>query len=75
MVRDNSRETRKREQALTMLEERIRDQEATIQRLSRELQKTGSNGNYEHIQGLSWQVAQAQARLDSLMEEWEKIAV
>jgi ATP-binding cassette subfamily F protein 3 len=75
LVRDNSKETRKREQALTMLEERIREQELAIQRLSRELQKTGTNGSFEHVQGLSWQVAQAQARLDGLMEEWEKLAV
>jgi len=78
LVRDNSRETRKREQALTMLEERIRDQELAVQRLSRELQKTAaaSNGRaYERIQQISGQIAQAQATLDRLMIEWENLAV
>jgi len=57
-----------------MLEERIRDQELAIQRLSRELQKAGaaSNGRaYERIQHISGQIAQAQATLERLMAEWE----
>ncbi len=76
MVRDNSRETRKREQALTMLEERIREQELAIQRLSRELQKAGAGSNgrtYERIQHISGQIAQAQAALERMMAEWENM--
>ncbi len=72
-ARDNSKETRKREQALQLLEERIRDQENAVRRLTRELQKNGQGLPFERVQALSWQVAQAQARLDSLMEEWEKL--
>ncbi len=79
MVRDNSRDTKRRTETLTMVEERIREQEMAIQRLSRELEKAGraNNGNqkpvFEQMQKLSWQVAQAQAKLESLMSEWEKL--
>ncbi|MBN2147570.1 MAG: ABC-F family ATP-binding cassette domain-containing protein [Anaerolineales bacterium] len=76
LVHDNSRETRKREQALTLLEERIREQEYAVQRLSRELQKAGTSADgksYERMNKLSWQIAEAQARLDGLMAEWERI--
>jgi ATP-binding cassette, subfamily F, member 3 len=81
MMRDNSKETRRRALELEMLEERIREQEHTIQRLSRELQKTGEKlatgerGASDRIQKLGWQVAQAQAKLDNLMAEWEQLAV
>ena len=79
MVRDNSKETRRRMQELEKIETRIREQEHAIQRLSGELQKVGkkqANGNgqvYDHMQKLSWQVAQAQAALDTLMAEWEQL--
>lgn len=82
MVRDNSRDTKRRVQALEMIEERIREKETAIQRLSRELQKVGTiqaagNGkgksSFEHLQHLSDQLAQAQAALDNLMSEWEKL--
>jgi ATP-binding cassette, subfamily F, member 3 len=75
MVRDNSKETRRREQNLALLEERIREQETSIQRLSREIEKAGRANASDKIQNLSWQVAQAQAKLDNLMVEWEKLAV
>lgn len=74
MVRDNSRDTKRRVATLAMLEDRIREQETTIQRLSRELEKAGKEQAYEHMQKLSWEVVQAQARLDSLMEEWERLS-
>ena len=65
LLRDNSKETRQRAQSLEMLEERIREQETAIQRLSSELQKAGQTQAFERINKLSWQVAQAQAALDS----------
>jgi ATP-binding cassette, subfamily F, member 3 len=74
MARDNSKETRQRMQSLTLIEERIREQESAIQRLSRELEKAGRAGAGDRIQKISWQVAQAQAKLDTLMNEWEKLA-
>jgi ATP-binding cassette subfamily F protein 3 len=75
LMRDNSKETRQRALDLSMLEERIREQESTIQRLSGEMQKAGDKKSFDHIQKLSWQVAQAQARLENLMAEWERLAV
>ncbi len=75
MMRDNSKQTRQRALDLEMLEERIRQKEKDIQRLSGELQKAGQNGAFEKINKISWQVAQAQAALEQLMAEWEKIAV
>jgi ATP-binding cassette subfamily F protein 3 len=75
MVRDNSKETRRRVQALELLEGRIREEELAIQRLSAELQKAGEAQSFDRIQKLSWQIAQSQAALDNLMTEWEKVAV
>ena len=75
LARDNSRETRQRMQSLEMIEERIREQENAIQRLSGELQKAGVAQHHEKVHKLSWQVAQAQAALEKLMSEWDKLAV
>jgi len=75
LERDNSKETRRRAQALAQIEERIRDQEVAIQRLSTQLQKAAENRATEKLHQLSWQVAQAQAALESLVSEWEKLAV
>jgi ATP-binding cassette subfamily F protein 3 len=74
MMRDNSKQTRQRTLDLSMLEERIREKEKDIQRLSGELQKAGQAGTFDKINKISWQVAQAQAALESLMAEWEKLA-
>jgi ATP-binding cassette subfamily F protein 3 len=74
LVRDNSKETRRRVQNLDLVEARIREQESTLQRLSAELQKAGSS-QFERVQELGWQVAKAQARLDELMQEWETLVV
>ncbi len=71
LIRDNSKSTRRRTQSLALIEERIREQEATLQRLSAEMQKAGKPQSFERIQELGWQVAKAQARLDELMQEWE----
>ena len=73
MVRDNSKETRRRQQALELLEERIREQETHPKRLSKELQIAGPKQSYEVVHQLSNQVAQAQAALENLMNEWEKL--
>ena len=74
MMRDNSKETRQRALDLTMLEERIREKENDIQRLSSELQTVSQSGKFEKINKISWQMAQAQAALEALMAEWEKLA-
>jgi ATP-binding cassette subfamily F protein 3 len=74
LVRDNSKDTRRRAQDLDLIEKRIREQESTLQGLSTELQKAG-NGEFERLQDLSWQVARAQACLEELMHEWETLVV
>ena len=78
--RDNSQETRRRQQTLDMLEDRIRMQETSIQHLSSELEKVGATASTQRsannrIHELSWKIARAQADLDQLMAEWEKLAV
>jgi ATP-binding cassette, subfamily F, member 3 len=73
LQRDNSKQTRQRAQTLTLLEDRIREKETTIQRLSAELQKAGQAGAFERAHTIGWQVAEAQAALDFLMAEWEKL--
>ncbi len=73
LMRDNSRETRRLQQTLEKLEGRIHEQEYAVQRLSQELhQKSGSKG-FELINDLSWKYAKAQAELEKLTHEWEKL--
>ena len=75
LARDNSRETRKRQEALSMIEQRIHEAELAVQRISSEMQRPGNRWSYDQIRTMSTQYAQAQARLESLMGEWEKLAV
>ena len=70
----DDRETRRRVQALEQLEERIRELEKTIRRLTGELTKAGEAQAFEKAHQVSWQLAKAQSKLDQLMEEWEKLA-
>ena len=73
MLRDNSRETRRKALELETLEGRIREQEAALQRLSSDLQKAADKQVYEKMNQISWKVAQAQAALEDLMSKWEKL--
>ncbi len=75
LIKVNSRDAKRKQEALTQLEERIRQHEGDVQRLSREMQKAGQKGNHEHVHQLGWQLAQTQAKLDELMSEWERMAV
>lgn len=75
LVRDNSRETRKRQEALGRIEERIRAQESAVQKLANEMQQAGKRWSYEQIHAKSTEYAQAQARLEELMGEWDELAV
>jgi len=74
LIKADGREARKRIEALEMVEERIREQEGNIQRLSREMQKAGEARLHEKVHQLSWKVAQAQNTLEDLLKEWEKLA-
>ena len=73
LVRDNSQETRRLQQALERLELRIRDQEQAVQQLSQELHHASNSRGFETINALSWQYAKAQAELEKLTGEWEKL--
>jgi ATP-binding cassette subfamily F protein 3 len=73
MVRDNSKETRQRTLTLEILEGRIREKEHDIQILSRDLEKAGAKGTFEQMNQLSDKMAKAQAALEQLMGEWEKL--
>ncbi|HEY9087552.1 MAG TPA: ABC-F family ATP-binding cassette domain-containing protein [Anaerolineaceae bacterium] len=73
MVRDNSKATRQRTQALAQLEERIREKEMDLQRLYSDLQRAGEKGGFQRISQISDQVAKTQATLESMISEWEKL--
>jgi ATP-binding cassette subfamily F protein 3 len=72
-VRDNSKATRQLQQALDRIEARIREQERAVQRLNRELQAAGKAQAFERMHQLSWKYAQAQAELEQLTADWEKM--
>jgi ATP-binding cassette subfamily F protein 3 len=73
MARDNSRETRRLQEALEKLENRIREQEQAVQRISKDLHHASSRKGFETINELSWKYARAQAELEKLTGEWEKL--
>jgi ATP-binding cassette, subfamily F, member 3 len=72
MLRGNSADTRRKAQALEMLEGRIRETETSIQKLSRELQKAGQAQAFNRTHEISNKLAKAQASLEHMMSEWEK---
>jgi ATP-binding cassette subfamily F protein 3 len=73
-ARDNSRQTQKRQQALSRLEERIQAQESTMRHMNNALRKSGNSLPYDQLQALSMEYAQAQSEMEDLIEEWEKLA-
>ena len=73
LVRNNSLETRRLHQALEKLEGRIREQETSVQRISQELHHASGSKGFEIINDLSWKYAKAQAELEKLTHEWEKL--
>jgi ATP-binding cassette subfamily F protein 3 len=75
VLKIDGRDDRKKLLAIQQLEARIREQEGHVQDLSRELQQLSQANRFEKIHQISWQMAQAHARLDELMDEWEKLAV
>ena len=74
LARNNSRETRKHQQALARLEDQIQEQELTLIQLSKSLQKPENQQPYEKLQEISTAYAQAQTEMEGLMEKWERIA-
>ncbi len=75
LVRDNSRETRKQQQAIERLEARIQEKEQIMRRLNKALQNSGNGQAYGQVHQLSHAFAQAQSEMEALMAEWEAIAV
>jgi len=79
LAHDNSKETRYKQQTLTMLEDRIREHEKKVKDLSAELEQAGQasvageKNAFARMQRLSMQVAQAQASLEALLTEWERL--
>jgi ATP-binding cassette subfamily F protein 3 len=73
LVRDNSQGTRRLQQALDKLEQRIRDQEQSVQHISQELHYASGSRGFESVNDLSWKYARAQAELERLTGEWEKL--
>jgi ATP-binding cassette subfamily F protein 3 len=75
VLRGDDYKTRQLQQNLERIETRIHEQEVIIQRLSGELQKASEKQHFERAHQLSWEMARAQIALDSLMGEWEEMAV
>ena len=73
LVRNNSQETRRLQQTLEKLEGRIRDQEQAVQHISQDLRHASGSKGFETINELSWKYAKAQAELEKLTQEWEKL--
>jgi ATP-binding cassette subfamily F protein 3 len=73
-ARDNSRQSQKRQKALSRLEERIRAQESTMQHMNNALRKTGKSLPFDQLQVLGTEYAQAQSEMEDLIEEWEQLA-
>jgi ATP-binding cassette subfamily F protein 3 len=73
LVRDNSQETRRLHQALEKLETRIHEQEQAVQHISQQLHHANGTTGFETVNELSWKYAKAQAELEKLTVEWEKL--
>ena len=74
LIKVDGRADKKRMEALQRVEEHIRQQETSIQRLTQEMQKAGVRQAHDKVHELSWKVAQAQSILDDLMVEWERLS-
>jgi ATP-binding cassette subfamily F protein 3 len=73
LARDNSQDTRRLQQALERLEKQIREQEQVVQGISQQLHYVSGSKGFETINDLSWNYAKAQAELEKLTSEWEKL--
>jgi ATP-binding cassette, subfamily F, member 3 len=74
MVRDNSKATRRREQNLALVEQRIREAENNLKQLATEMQRPENRKSFETINQLGWQAANYQTQLDNLLSEWDKLS-
>ena len=75
LLRVDSKDAKRRAEAIAQVEGRIREKENDVQRLYSELQKASEKQDFNRAHRLSEQLAQVQASLDSLMADWERLAV
>jgi ATP-binding cassette subfamily F protein 3 len=75
LLRGDSYAARKHLEAMDRLENRIRDQESLVKKLSHNLQNHPQKQSFEKVNDLSWKLAQAQIELDKMIGEWEQLAV
>ena len=75
LLRVDSKDAKRRAEAIAQVEGRIREKENDVQRLYSELQKASEKQDFNRAHRLSEQLAQVQAALDNLMADWEKLAV
>jgi ATP-binding cassette subfamily F protein 3 len=73
LFRLDSREARKKAEALAQVEGRIHEKEAEVQRLYSALQRASEKQAFEQAHQISRQLALVQAALDQHMAEWEKL--
>jgi len=70
----DSREARKRAEALERLESRIHEQEQALKKLYVELDRASQKRAFNQASELGQRTVEVQATLDKLMAEWEKLA-
>ena len=75
LLRVDSKDARRRAEAIAHVEGRIREKENDVQRLYSELQKASEKQDFNRAHRLSEQLVEVQASLDSLMADWERLAV
>jgi ATP-binding cassette subfamily F protein 3 len=75
LIRLDGREARKKAEALALVEGRIHDKESEVQRLYSAIQQASEKQDFLQAGRLGQQLAQAQATLESLMVDWEKLSV
>ena len=69
----DTREARKRAEAMARLEEEIYALEATVERLGGLIQQAAEASEYERVRILSDEYTHTQHRLERMMEEWETL--
>lgn len=70
----DSKEARKRAEALERLETRIHAEEQTLKRLYKELERASEKRAYLQASELGQRTVEVQASLDGLLAEWERLA-
>ena len=75
LLRVDSKDAKRKAEAIAQVEGRIREKENDVQHLYSELQRASEKQDFARAHKISEQLAQSQAALDSLMADWERLAV